>query len=276
MIGHKRSVRDMKREDVMRRALTSLCLATWCVLAAAAVVQGAVGCSLNDPDRDVQRIFPNASGYKTEYITIKERGGDSLAAEIESRLGDSLDEQYETTDVPYAFYNVLKGKEMIGRVHGVNQKGIFGGMQLILATDMDGVVLEFYYQKISSPEAKRFRSKEFTDQFRGLSLADFYGYSDLPEKERAGSLIGRIADPSEKSPEDFAATLRGIKKNLILLDEFQLGNKYYNLMQEIPEAGNKSCEKEKTDEKTNQSTGDETDAKAANEAENETGEETDD
>lgn len=255
VIGHEGSVRDMKREDAARRALASVCLAACCLVAIATVVHAAVGCSLNDPDRDVQRIFPEASGYKTEYITIKERGGDSLAAEIESRLGYSLDDQYETTDVPYAFYDVLKGKEVIGRVHGVNQKGSFGGMQLILATDLDGVIVDFYYQKISSPEAKSFRSKDFTDQFRGLSLADFYAHRDMPEEGRAASRIGNIADPSEKSPGDFAATLRGIMKNLILLDEFQLGNKYYHLMQESPDAGDESREKEKANAKTDEKTG---------------------
>jgi hypothetical protein len=235
------------------RGLAALCiavlgLAVLGVVVSAPDARAAVGCSLNDPDRDIRRIFPEASGYKTEYITIKERGGDSLAAEIEARLGDRLDDVYETTDVPYAFYRVLKGKEMIGRVHGVNQKGAFGGMQLILATDPDGVIVDFYYQKISSPEAKRFRSEEFTGQFKGLSLADFYAHSEMPGAERAGTRLGQIKDPSENGSEDYAATLRGIMKNLILLDEFQLGNKYYHMSQTEKEKIN-----EKTDEKTDES-----------------------
>jgi hypothetical protein len=225
------------------RGLAALCIAILIAMVPVPGARAAVGCSLNDPDRDIQRIFPGASGYKTEYITIKERGGDSLAAEIEARLGDKLDDVYETTDVPYAFYRVLKGKDMIGRVHGVNQKGTFGGMQLILATDPDGVIVDFYYQKISSPEAKRFREREFTDQFAGLSLADFYIYKDTPEAKRSKTSVGRIKDPSEKSPEDFAATLRGIMKNLILLDEFQLDNRYYHQSQTEKEKINDKADK---------------------------------
>ena len=30
----------------------------------------AIGCSLTDPDRDIKRLFPNATNYKTEFITI--------------------------------------------------------------------------------------------------------------------------------------------------------------------------------------------------------------
>jgi hypothetical protein len=39
-------------------------------------------------------------------------------------------------------------------------------------------------------------------------------------------LTKKIEDPSEKSAEDYLATLRGLKKNLILHDEFKLNNRY--------------------------------------------------
>jgi len=182
----------------------------------------AVGCTLNDPDRDIARIFPEAVGYETEFVSIAERGADSLAARVEERLGDALDPVYETVDVPYAYYTVL-GPEgtILGRVHGVNQRGAFGGMQLILATDPAGAVVDFYYQKLSSPEAASFRDEAFTGRFRGLTVRDFEARDrDAPDAPAARDSLDDIADPSEKSAEDFAATLRGVRKNLILLDEF--------------------------------------------------------
>ena len=66
---------------------------------------------------------------------------------VEARLGDKLDPVYESVDVPYAFYTVLKGNEVIGLVHGVNQKGTYGGMQVILATDLAGKIVDFYLPK---------------------------------------------------------------------------------------------------------------------------------
>jgi Na+-translocating ferredoxin:NAD+ oxidoreductase RnfG subunit len=176
----------------------------------------AVGCTLNDPDRDIKRLFPKATNYKTEFITIKERGGKELAEEVEAKLKDKLEPTHESLDVPYAYYTVLREKEVIGYVHGVNQKGMYGGMQLILATDPNGMIIDFYYQKITSPESKKFNDKKFTGQFVGLTLADFYT-KDLKKS---------IKDPSKDSAEDYLATLRGIKKNLILHDEFKLKNKY--------------------------------------------------
>jgi hypothetical protein len=176
----------------------------------------AIGCSLTDPDRDIKRLFPNATNYKTEFITIAERGGKELAQRVEAKLKDKLEPTYEALDVPYTYYTVLKGKETIGYVHGVNQKGMFGVMQLVVTMDPNGVIMDFYYQKITSPESQKFRDEKFTKQFVGLSLADFYT-KDMKEK---------IKDPSESSGEDFLATLRGMKKNLILTDEFKLNNKY--------------------------------------------------
>jgi hypothetical protein len=184
---------------------------------------GAVGCSLNDPDRDIKRLFPDATNYKTEFFSIQEKGGQKLADEIQAKLGDKFEPVYETIDVSYAFYTVLKNDKLIGYVHGVNQKGRFGGMQIVITTDPNGVIMDFYYQRLTSPEAKKFRDPAFTKQFTGLTLADFY--KGKPQEQ--------IKDPTEKSNTDFKATLRGMFKNLILMDVFKLNNKYDDVYNEI-------------------------------------------
>jgi hypothetical protein len=220
----------------MKPAPAIACVTALLLLITPRATRAAVGCTLNDPDRDVLRLFPEATNYRTEFITIKERGGASLRSKVESRLGDSLDATFEADDVPYAYYTVLKGETVIGRIHGVNQKGMFGGMQLILATDPAGIIVAFYYQKLTSPDARRFRDKAFTDPFVGLSLADFTTYGSTPGESR----IGRIADPSKRSSPDFRATLRGLHKNLILLDLF---------FGEMIRGQNKTQAKETQDEK---------------------------
>jgi hypothetical protein len=195
-----------------KKTFAAILMALWTVQN----LYAAIGCSLTDPDRDIKRLFPDATNYKTEFITVQERGGKELAERIEAKLKDKLEPTYEALDVPYTYYTVLKGKDIIGYVHGVNQKGMFGVMQLVVTMDPNGVILDFYYQKITSPESQKFRDGKFTKQFVGLCLADFYT-KDLREK---------IKDPSQNGAEDYAATLRGIKKNLILTDEFKLNNRY--------------------------------------------------
>ena len=70
------------------------------VLAGSPAAWGAVGCDLNDPDRDVARLFPGSTGYKTAYVSIDRKGGEPLLAKIETRLGDKFHGLYETIDVP--------------------------------------------------------------------------------------------------------------------------------------------------------------------------------
>ena len=141
----------------------------------------AVGCDLNDPDRDVKRLFPASTGYRTAYLSISKTGGEALLEQVEKRLGDRFSGIYETIDVPYTVYTILKGKETIGYIHGINQKGQFGGLQVFLAFDTEGKITNFYYQKLTSKDAAAMRSPEFAAQFRGLSITDFVPYNPVAQ-----------------------------------------------------------------------------------------------
>lgn len=184
----------------------------------------AVGCDLNDPDRDVARLFPGSSGFKTRYISIKTEGGQPLLEKIERRLGDKFQGLYETIEVPYTLYDIYRGTEVIGHIHGVNQKGKYGGIQVFLALDRAGVIKAFYIQKLRSRAAKALRAGEFGRQFEGLSLPDFSAYDISSGKAAAGSPALKIKAPP-KAGEDFQAVLRAVKKNLILMDEFVFSKK---------------------------------------------------
>jgi hypothetical protein len=192
--------------------------------AAALSLYAAVGCDLNDPDRDVKRLFPGSTGYKTLYVSISKKGGDDLLKKIEARLGDMFSGLFETADVPYTMYEVYKGADLVGYIHGVNQKGTYGGLQVFLALDLKGIIRGFYFQKLTSRAAKAFRVPAFGDQFLGLSLEDFYRYDVATGKEELSGPVSRIKNPDPASEQDFRATLRATKKNLILADEFLLGN----------------------------------------------------
>jgi hypothetical protein len=197
------------------KTLLFLFLFGWIVAPSA---YAAVGCDLNDPDRDVARLFPGSSGYRTSYVSIDKRGGEPLLRRVESRLGDRFHGIYETIDVPYTVYEIFQGKTRIGYIHGVNQKGQFGGIQVFVALDPQGKITAFYIQKLTSQWAKKLRGPAFSRQFVGLTLADFMTYDPL-----TGQGTGRIATIRSPAPEvetDFRAALRAVKKNLILMDEF--------------------------------------------------------
>ncbi len=182
----------------------------------------ATGCDLNDPDRDVRRLFPGSTGYKTDYVSIDKKGGEKLLSVVEQKLGDRFSGLYETIDVPYTIYTIFRGKQKVGYIHGVNQKGKYGGIQVFLVLNMKGTIMNFYYQKLTGRSASRLRTAAFGKQFVGLSLADFMQYDPV-----SGKAKGRVAVIRNHAPDaenDFKATLRGVKKNLILMNVFVYGN----------------------------------------------------
>ncbi len=184
----------------------------------------AVGCDLNDPDRDVKRLFPGSTGFKTIYVSIDRKGGQRMLQRIEKRLGDSFHGLYETIDVPYTLYEIYRGKEKIGYIHGVNQKGQYGGIQVFLSLDLKGVIKSLYFQKLTNREAAVLRSPSFGGQFTGLTLDSFNAYDVKTGKATRGP-VAAIRNPAAGADQDFRATLRAVKKNLILMDEFVYANR---------------------------------------------------
>ncbi|MBF0204181.1 MAG: hypothetical protein HQK67_07660 [Desulfamplus sp.] len=206
--------------------ISFISLSSVLVLISSDTVHAAVGCDLNDPDKDVARLFPDSTGYKTFYMSIDKKGGDPLVREIEKRLGDKFKGLYETADVPYTVYEIYKGTEKTGYIHGVNQKGQYGGIQVFLSLDMEGNIRNFYFQKLTSRAARVLREKSFGLQFVGLNLADFYNYDIQSGKNLSPGKLDNIQNPSLDAESDFRAALRATKKNLILMDEFVFDNKY--------------------------------------------------
>jgi hypothetical protein len=178
----------------------------------------AVGCDLNDPDRDVARLFPGSTGFKTQYVSIVQKGGDPLLQRVETRLGDKFRGIYETMDVPYTIYEIFSNKKRVGYIHGVNEKGQFGGIQVFLAFDLEGRITAFYIQKMTSQYAGKLRDGGFGKQFIGLTLKDFEQY-DVATGKTTGK-VEAIKNPAPQAEGDFRAALRATKKNLVLMDEF--------------------------------------------------------
>ena len=189
----------------------------FCSLCASAAL-AAVGCGLNDADRDVPRLFPGSTRYTAVYSSIAQRGGDPLLRKIENRLGSRYLPLYAPIDAPFTFYEIYRDDKKIGYIHGVNQKGQFGSLQVFVALDLSGRIKTFYLQKITGGAASKFREAKFARKFVGLSLRDFDGYD--PASGKGTGRIAEITNPAPGMDTDFYGILRGLKKNLILMDEF--------------------------------------------------------
>lgn len=207
------------------KMLKKLCASVFALIFSVSLSYSAVGCDLNEPDRDVKRLFPDSTGYKTKYVSIDKTGGQPLLKKIETRLGDNFKGLYETIDVPYTLYEIYKNDKIIGYIHGVNQKGTYGGIQVFLAFDTKMTIDSFYVQKLTSRKAKEFRTPEFAAQFKGLTSDDFEKYDVAKHFSKPDGKVSKIKNPAVEASDDFYSILRAVKKNLILTDEFIFKNK---------------------------------------------------
>jgi hypothetical protein len=196
------------------------------LLAAPQAVFAAIGCTLSNPAEDLKYLFPEMTSYKEDLKEFsKLKDGEKLFKSLKDRLGSDLDPIYETFETPYTVYSVYQGKVRIGIVHGVNVPGQGGVIQVFLSTDpKTGAIRKFFFQRLESPAAEGLRNKLFRVQFEGLTLADFYKH-DYYEAASPGAKedkVGRLkpAKAPAGGQADVRAALRGIRKNLILLDFF--------------------------------------------------------
>ena len=192
----------------------------------------AIGCTLSNPAQDLKYLYPEMTTYKenlNEFPRLND--GRALFQALHERLGSDLDPIYETFETPYTVYSIFDGATEIGIVHGVNVPGRGGVIQVFLAADpKTGQIKKLFFQRLESPAARELRNKEFLHQFEGLTLADFYkhDYYAAAQPGAPADKVGAIKSPvtAASGRPDYDAALRGVRKNLILLDFFVYGRRF--------------------------------------------------
>src|SRR6266568_8424183 len=202
------------------------------ILAGSQPVFGAIGCTLSNPAEDLKYLYPEMTTYKEELQEFpRMKNGAQLFKGLRARLGSDLDPIYETYETPYTVYTVFNGETKLGIVHGVNVPGKGGVIQVFLSMDpKTAEIRSFFFQRLESPIARQLRSKEFRSQFEGLTLGDFYKhdyYASVEPSAKADKLAA-IKPPALDAGgrPDYEASLRGVKKNLILLDFFVYARRF--------------------------------------------------
>lgn len=214
------------------------------------MVWGAIGCTLSNPAEDLKYLYPEMTTFKEdlkEFPRLKD--GTELFKGLKARLGSDMDAIYETYETPYTVYSVFKGTVKIGIVHGVNVPGKGGVIQVFLSLDpASGAIRSFFYQRLESPAAKQLRAKEFRAQFNGLTLADFYKHDYYAAAEpgakadKVGAIKAPAIDPGGQA--DYQSSLRGVRKNLILLDFFVYGKRFEPFFERAQQAAKSKSRKE--------------------------------
>ncbi|MCX5789673.1 MAG: hypothetical protein NTX64_14385 [Elusimicrobia bacterium] len=212
-------------------------------LSAPSAAFAAIGCTLSNPAEDLRYLFPEMTSYKEDLKELpRMKNGAELFGALKDRLGSDLDPIYETYETPYTLYSVYKGREKVGVVHGVNVPGKGGVIQVFLSTDpKTAAIRRFFFQRLESPAAKALRDKTFRIRFEGLTLADFYkhDYYVKTQPGAGGDKVAAIPAPTldANGLPDYEATLRGVRKSLILLDFFVYGRRFEPFFEKARAAG---------------------------------------
>ena len=202
------------------------------ILVAPVQLLAAIGCTLSNPAEDLKYLFPTMTTFRedlNEFPRLKD--GAELFKGLKARLGSDLDTIYETYQTPYTVYTVFAGNTKIGIVHGVNVPGKGGVIQVFLSVDpATAEIKSFFFQRLESSAAKQLRDKDFRAQFTSLTLADFYkhDYYAAAQPESKADRLARVKAPGTLEPSgqyDYQASLRAVRKNLILLDFFVFGKR---------------------------------------------------
>lgn len=188
-------------------------------------LSGAIGCTLSNPARDLRTLFPEMTSYREDVRELTRMpDGREVYEALKQRVGSDLDPVYEAFDTPYTLYAVFKEQELLSYVHGVNVPGRGGVIQLFVTLDpKTAVVNRLFYQRLESPGGRLLRARATVEQFKGLTLADFYkhDYFALSEEVHPSDKVAQLKSPAglpEGAVADWEASLRGLRKNLILMD----------------------------------------------------------
>ena len=180
------------------------------LLACARPAHAVIGCSLNNPDADIARFFPEMKSYRVHYLSFKKQNPNGFVA-VERELQTALDPIFETEKTPYSLYVVEDSKRTIGYVFGANNRGAHSSIQVIAVLNQHLKLQEVYLQRIRSPDAKAFQSPGFLGALSKIPLEDFKGFSACYRDNQCDETP--VQDPSNgRSRSDFLAILRGLAK----------------------------------------------------------------
>lgn len=147
-------------------------------------------CVWRDPERTMNKLFPEAQDYST--ITIKLTP--EHISKIEKRLGLPLDESEKHEFNFYELKSKQGGKVVtLGHAVALGGKGEYGVIEVVIGMDSSRKIRAAYIQRSSERAKKEIESLTFLSQFQGKSISDALEFGkDLkspPTAAHAGNVV---------------------------------------------------------------------------------------
>lgn len=151
-------------------------------------------CVWRDPERTMQRIFPQARDYRTRTIKMTP---EKIAA-IEQAIGAPLDESEKREFDFYEITGLVDGKvQTLGTIMALAGKGEYGTIEVVIGVDSGDKLVAAYIQRSRERVTKALQSPEFLKQFAGKTKDDGFDLGkDLkpasPDAEAASRVVAFV------------------------------------------------------------------------------------
>lgn len=188
----------------LRKKSATVVMAIGVVCGSAENVQAA-NCSLRNPDRQIFRMFPQATSYRS----VVKRIGATERGIVEARLGSSLG--YNELG-KHTLYLVLNESVPLGFVHGRSEIGQRGVVELVWALDLDMRIIDFEAQRCRDRHADAIKSPAFRRHFLGKTV-DELRMLLLDDNRQLNKAL--MAVPKEAEHLCHLVTLSAIKTALV-------------------------------------------------------------
>jgi hypothetical protein len=161
-------------------------------------IEAAPLCPWREPERDLQRFFPSATGAREQL---------RILSHLRLALIHDLGRPLTAEEFLLRPYRAVRGQERLGTILVRRVKGEFGAIELVLAVTPEGQVKGLRLQRQREPEpiAAALTSPEWLNAFRGKS-------ADSPL--RLGEDLPQVPHEAIVSA---AAVADGVRSLLVLL-----------------------------------------------------------
>jgi hypothetical protein len=144
-------------------------------------------CVWRDPERTMQRLFPQARDYKT--ITVK-MTPERIAA-IERGLGEPLEASEKREFDRYEITGADGSR--LGTVLALAGRGEYGAIEVVIGINPAGRVVGAYIQRSREKATRVLQAPEFLNQFAGKTRTDgFDGIKPAPGAESASGVVAFV------------------------------------------------------------------------------------
>ena len=164
-------------------------------------------CSLRDPAREINELYPDATSHSSIVKTV----GESARKEILRHLPFGL---HFNELGRHTLYAILDERVPVGFVHVRPEKGRWGLVEVVWSLDLDMRISDFRFQRCRDSSRGALEADAFRAQLRGLGLEDLRALVTEDGSQLRPSVL-RVS----RDAEDLAATVvRCAMKTLVVTE----------------------------------------------------------